>query len=80
MFPVVKVPDMHQRRRNEVREQKIVSLFLISLNENDEGTGGRTSISTLHKLIIRIRKIKIDERKVKLFIKNKRRMSARSRE
>lgn len=37
MFPVVKVPDMHQGRRNEIREQKKnVSLFLISLKEADE--------------------------------------------
>lgn len=81
MFPVVKVPDVHQRRRNEIREQKkIVSLFLIRLNEADEGRGGRTSNSTLHKLIVQIRK---DERKVRLFTKNKReplqwRMPARS--
>lgn len=72
MFPVVKVPDMHQRRRNEIREQKkIVSLFLISSNKADEGRGGRASHSTLHKLIIQIRKIRKDERKVRLFIKNK---------
>lgn len=84
MFPVVKVPDVHQRRRNEIREQKkIVSLFLIRLNEADEGRGGRTSNSTLPKLIVQIRKIRKDERKVRLFTKNKReplqwRMPARS--
>lgn len=75
MFPVVKVPDMHQRRRNEIREQKkIINLFLISLNQAEEGTGRKTSNSTLHKLIIQITNIKMDKRKVRLFMKNKRKI------
>lgn len=50
MFPVVKVPDMHQRRRNEIREpKKNVSLFLISLNKADEDARGGTSNSNLHR-------------------------------
>lgn len=53
MFPVVKVPDMHQRRRNEIREpKKNVSLFLISLNKADEDACGRTSNSNLRRPFI----------------------------
>lgn len=40
----MKVPDAHQRRRNEIRaQQKNAGLFSVSVNEADEDERGGTS-------------------------------------